>query len=191
AIEKVAGYEDRHALLWHLVRKGAIDGAAEPELWDELNEGDANASSADVFAVISRISPAALKKCGTIDFVKGWPIVIDQLVATAYGKDPSPWEEGKDKLPKGFHDGFAILRARLGDKPTGKEAKRLRRVIADTHVRDGLYEGFWMKKDGAMTWTEVYTNRAPNEDFYRFVGLFGNKEEWQRTLLEAFLAERD
>lgn len=193
AIEEVAGHEGRHALLWHLVRKGALDGADEPELWEELNRGDDHASSADVFAVVSRITPEALKRCPTIDFIKGWPIVIDQLAAVAYSKDPSPWERGKLKLPPSFHDGFAILRVRLERAPKPMEAKRLLRVLAYTHARGGLYRCFWMMNNGALEWTEIYTGRLPNDAFYRFIHRFGTTLEWQKALREAFLEqdERD
>jgi len=183
-LDAVGGEDERGQLAWELVRSKAYDASCDPAFWSILNEGDDHASSRDVFAFVATIPDAALKAFDGELIVHGWPAELDQLAAAAYGKDRAPWDTGHAKLAKLARPGLAMMRARFGGtKPPKGALPRIAKVLLAGKLCDWL----WLPRDGERTAVELFESYRPNADFYAYVGVFGTRAEWDRSLLDVAL----
>jgi antitoxin component YwqK of YwqJK toxin-antitoxin module len=183
AIGDVVDYGLRQALLLHLHARGILNLSEEPVLWAELINGAV--SGAQLVDILTGIKSYATPEHPLGMLTSFWPRSLDELSGQVYARDPGPLDAAWADFPEPVKKGFALVLRRLGTLGEADIDGGVLADLAQVHVDEGLPDYLWMLTPDGPERAKVYgENRRPNEEFYRFLGLFGPREEWEAAVLQ-------
>jgi len=197
-LDEVAGFDERHRLLWSLVRKGHLRVALESSLWPELAASLHEASTDDVISLFLRIRKLP-KREAPVQALGIWPLALDEIACRAYAREHERFDALWKIFPAAIRRGFKTMLRRAGKLEREDLPRDLGRLMAQEHVLGkGLHSPMLTFEGGeACVLTEIRLSHddelgLPTDDFYPFVELFCTREKWNLAVLEAALdCQRD
>lgn len=176
----------REALLLRLHEEGFLHLGTEPMLWEKL---DRNMLTGEQLAsILSGITTYSPGKDYSLNLLTAdWPLDLDELAVNVYARDPAPLEAAWPSFPAPVRKGFATVRLRFGKCSADELEGNALEDLAKQHVKDhGLSHHLWMPDaEGKAVKLRLYDDaQQPNEHFYAFVQLFGERKAWNKLVLK-------
>ncbi|MGM0558527.1 MAG: toxin-antitoxin system YwqK family antitoxin [Myxococcota bacterium] len=187
-LREAIGYNEQTPFLIEMVRHGHFDIASDSDLWQKYTE---EPHLLEVDEVIELIRTGEGNKDGYTPVLPGWPSAFEEAAMRTYSRDPEAFQNAFDDLPNERKLGVAFVMARFGEDMSDVlegRIEQLASVHAETRLRDRM---LWPDEDGNLEKIELYDSQVPNDNFDRFIELFGSTDEWAQALLQQALGEAD
>lgn len=179
-------YSELTPFLIHMVREGHIDIASEPDLWRSYVK---QPHLLGVDEVIALIRTGEGDDDGYTPVLPGWPGSFEEAAMRTYSRDQEAFRAAMDDLPGERKLGMAFVMARFGEDMSDVLDGRIEQ-LAGVHAESRIRERFlWPDEDGHLEEVDMYDNQVPNENFDRFIEIFGSVDEWAHALLHEALGE--
>lgn len=192
-VEEVAGFEARHALLWHLVRKSQLRIEHESPLWPELAASVQTASTNDVISFLLRVRKLP-KREAPVQALGVWPRSLDEIACRAYSRDPGPFDIVWKVFPAAVRRGFKTVLRRAGKLERERMHKDMAKLLAAEYVLGNGLHGTALTFGNGNVEEVVEVELChddelgtPTDDLFRLIDLFCTREQWEQGVLRAAL----
>lgn len=189
-ILKVNGDEwgQRHALAWHLVACGAIHPETNPSVLDFLSDDFETPAPNVLVDLLVRLPDASSKRFfqNTSMLMDGYSLNINNLLFTAYQRDPELVRSRENDFNKCLRLGFAFVRRRLGETISPEESAAILQQLAQHQTK-----GYGLTSNNEMPVMEngvlVKPRLADLASVKKLALLFGSEQEWNASFLAGAL----
>lgn len=181
ALEKVEPDTDaQNALLWDLTNRRLIRAETNQAVLFLLEEAREHGEPAAIAELCTRLPK---KLTGYHDLLAGYPQVIDELLVSAWRRDPDAVLARAAAFPPPVKLGLTFVRFRAGEEISDRDRDRILTALAKVLAgEDGYFASTYdlvFRKDGEQT-----TVRLMNHQSLRDVAaLLGRGDRWAEILL--------
>lgn len=188
-LRNAVDFNYRTPFLLHLVRSGHLDMTEVDGLWSEFVGAHPFLSAEEA---LDFLADAEVPDHHTASPFGGWPKDFDRLAMTLYRRDPEPFEDSFDDLPRNVRRGVALVMARFGkedafdgvDDFTGEFAE----TFLDNYITDYL---LWPDEDGELQQLDICELSVPTDYFDRMLEFFTTADTFGEAMLEIAFDETE